>query len=295
MSDIVSHSLTLLLAALALASAGCFRSPPQVRPSVSPAPLTADGLHNVFRLTDDLYSGGSPDGEAGFASLRDLGIRTIISVDGATPAWRKAAKHGFRYVHLPIGYDGVPEGTGLRIAKAVRDLPGPVYVHCHHGKHRGPAAAGCALLALEPSFTPAQAEAWLATAGTDPKYRGLIDLPRTFRRPTRAELDAAPADFPRVAEVPKLARLMVEVDERWAALAQGRPTRDPVHEAVQLAELYHEAARLSESSAKGEAFLALMRDAESTAEELGRANGTGAAFQRSQALCSKCHTKWRDR
>ena len=290
----MSRSLTRLLAIFTLAFAGCFRSPSESRPVVDPTPVSAGGLHNVFRLTDDLYSGSSPEGDAGFASLHDLGIRTVITVDGATPEWRKAAKHGLRYVHLPIGYDGIPADTGRRIARAVRDLPGPVYVHCHHGKHRGPAAAMCALLALEPTFTPAQAEAWLAVAGTDPKYRGLIELPRTFRRPTRAELDATPADFPKTAKVPNLTRLMVEVDERWEALQRARSEGDLAHEAVLLAELYREAARLPESNVKGDAFLAVMREAESAAEELHRANGSGAAFQRSQMLCAKCHAKWRD-
>ena len=36
--------------------------------------VEATGLHNVYRLTDRLYSGSSPDGDEGFASLRRLGI-----------------------------------------------------------------------------------------------------------------------------------------------------------------------------------------------------------------------------
>ena len=36
-----------------------------------------------------------------------------------------AKKYGMRYVHLPHGYDGIPEERIAELAKAVRDLPQP--------------------------------------------------------------------------------------------------------------------------------------------------------------------------
>src|SRR6516162_6300346 len=161
-----------------------------------PAKVEAAGLHNVFRLTDQLYSGSSPEGDDGFASLQRLGVRTIISVDGARPDVERARRFGLRYVHLPIGYDGVPEEQGLRIAKAVRDLPGPVYVHCHHGKHRGPAAAAVARLCVDERCGVEQALEGMRRAGTDPHYTGLYAAPRDLRRPTKDDLDRLPDDFP---------------------------------------------------------------------------------------------------
>src|SRR5262249_601182 len=65
------------------------------------SPAEYPGLHNVFRLTERLYSGSSPEGEEGFLSLQRLGIKTIISVDGARPEVERARKLGLRYVHLP--------------------------------------------------------------------------------------------------------------------------------------------------------------------------------------------------
>lgn len=96
------------------------------------------GLHNDFRLSEKLYRGGVPIGEAGYRSLQGLGIKTIISVDGAPPDLVLARKFSMRYVQLPFGYDGCPTPTANAIVKVVRDLPGPVYIHCHHGKHRSP-------------------------------------------------------------------------------------------------------------------------------------------------------------
>src|ERR1051326_9522581 len=62
-------------------------------------PMTLPGLRNVFRVGRRLYSGAAPADEAGFRSLCALGVRTIISVDGATPDVAAARRHGLRYVH----------------------------------------------------------------------------------------------------------------------------------------------------------------------------------------------------
>jgi protein tyrosine phosphatase (PTP) superfamily phosphohydrolase (DUF442 family) len=255
-------------------------------PPPAPVPVEAAGLHNVYRLSPALLSGSQPEGDAGFASLARLGVRTVISVDGQTPDVARAERFGLRYVHVPIGYDGVPRDKAVLAAKAVRDLPGPAYLHCHHGKHRGPAVAACVLLATDPAVTPAAAGRVLRTAGTDPKYAGLIGVPRTFARPTAAEL-AAPADFPAVAEVPTLARLMVEVDERWDRLRAAPRSED----AVQLAELYREAARLPRSAG----FAGLLREAAANAEALAKSPGDWGLLTTGQRLCSRCHAKHRDR
>ena len=191
-----------------LAVAGCGRGVPT-------EPPPTDGLHNLIRVSDKLLSGSSPDGPTGFATLTALGVKTVISVDGSTPDVAEAERHGIRYVHLPVGYDGIPREQALKLAKAVRDLPGPVYVHCHHGKHRGPAACAAIQLLLDPAFTPEQAENLLREAGTDPKYTGLIGLPKTTARPAPGELDRVPSDFPKTATVPDLTRRMVAIDELW--------------------------------------------------------------------------------
>src|SRR5438067_12433059 len=123
----------VFLLSAALWAAGC--GSPAPPPKAGPVPVEADGLHNAFRLSERLYSGSSPDGDAGFASLQKLGVRTVLSVDGTSPDARLAEKYGLRYVHIPVGYDGIPREKASVIAKAARDLPGPVYVHRPHGQH----------------------------------------------------------------------------------------------------------------------------------------------------------------
>src|SRR5688500_4513824 len=63
----------------------------------------AAGLHNLWRVAANSYSGSEPHAEEGFASLAKLGIKTVISVDGARPNLEAAAKHGMKYVHIPTG------------------------------------------------------------------------------------------------------------------------------------------------------------------------------------------------
>jgi protein tyrosine phosphatase (PTP) superfamily phosphohydrolase (DUF442 family) len=301
---------------LLLTAAGCQQGTPPAPPPADPARLEAAGLHNVFRITDKLYSGSSPDGDEGFRSLRDLGVRTVVSVDGARPDLERAHRFGLRYVHLPVGYDGIPREQALRLARAVRDLPGPVYLHCHHGKHRGPAAAAVVHLCLDDSCAVATVVAEMHRAGTDPHYTGLYAAPEHVGRPTSRELDAVPAEFPEVSEVSGLAQAMVGLDERWERLKKARtagwktppnhPDIDPAHEALQLVEQYREAQRLPEVGQRPEELRRWLKDAEEKAGELEAVLRSGTtthkiedaafekAFRATESACAGCHARYRD-
>src|SRR5262249_53233573 len=152
------------------------------------------GIENAFRLSPRLYSGGQ-SGPESFAALRDLGIKTIVSVDGSQPDVEAARRVGLRYVHLPVGYDGIPRDRAVRIIKATRALPRPVFVHCHHGKHRGPTAAALCGVASE-GWSKGQALAWLKAAGTSPDYHDLFATVDRFTPPSADELTEAGDAFP---------------------------------------------------------------------------------------------------
>jgi protein tyrosine phosphatase (PTP) superfamily phosphohydrolase (DUF442 family) len=286
------------------------------RPPSDPDRVEAAGLHNVYRITDRLYSGSSPDNEEGFRALEKLGIKTILTVDGARPDVDLVHKHGMRYVHLPIGYDGVPHAQALRIAKAVETLPGPVYVHCHHGQHRGPAAAAIAHLCLDEQCGVEAVVAEMRRAGTDPHYKGLYAAPREFRRPTPEELAHVSGDFPEAVPVAALAEVMVGVDQRWDGLKLVRaagwrtppdhPDIDPPHESLQLREHYREAARLPQVQERSEEFRRWLAEAETAAQQLEQAlrgdrgqasvdaQAAERAFQGLNAACTRCHARYRD-
>jgi protein tyrosine phosphatase (PTP) superfamily phosphohydrolase (DUF442 family) len=270
---------------------------------VTPAEMVdVQGLRNVFRVTPMLYSGSGPDTEAAFASLKSLGIKTVLSVDGATPDVALAEKHGLRYVHVPVGYDGIGQSAALTMARAVQTLPGPVYVHCHHGKHRGPAAVAAIRLCLENDYTPAAANAWLEQAGTDPKYKGLVRLPTTLKRPKPGEIEAISTDFPKSATVFDLTRHMVHVAIHWEAIhaASRAGITKAESPAVLLVEDYREVKRTNLGYGKGEDFVRLVTEAEKTAQSIvdaakaGNASAFQAAIQASETLCTRCHSQYRD-
>jgi protein tyrosine phosphatase (PTP) superfamily phosphohydrolase (DUF442 family) len=275
------------------------------------APIELPGLHNVIRVSEKLVSGSSPEGDVGFESLRSLGIKTIITVDGARPEVDRARKFDLRYVHLPIGYDGISQEQANRLARAVRDLPGPIYLHCHHGKHRGPAAAAVAEFCLDAKCTAAAAIQIMKRAGTDPHYTGLIAAPNRIHHPSRDELAAAASDFPESASIPALAQAMVEIDATWDNLQAIRKADsktpkdqadlDPPHEALQLLERFREFGRRDEIRLRPEEFRKWLSDAEKSAaslEEWLRSKSAPAqlemAFQRCKASCIQCHAKYRD-
>jgi protein tyrosine phosphatase (PTP) superfamily phosphohydrolase (DUF442 family) len=279
--------------------------------------IDAPGIENLFRLSPHLLSGGQPEGEKGFETLRRLGVRTVISVDGSQPDVEAARRCGLRYVHLPVGYDGIPRDQSIRLVVAIRGLPAPVFVHCHHGKHRGPAAAAVCALATE-GWDRAQARSWLERAGTDPKYKGLFATVDGFTTPSVGELGRVTTDqLPERAEVPALVETMVEVDHIWDRLKEiqkagfrppkDSPDLDPPHEALILSEHFREASRHSEVKEKGETFARMLGTAERDARSLEEAlrgfpsspgpfalEKTKASFARVSQDCTTCHARFRD-
>ncbi|HET6406472.1 MAG TPA: hypothetical protein VFG14_01225, partial [Chthoniobacteraceae bacterium] len=94
-SKLLTFGTIIAIAAIGL---GAIASEPEPR-SVKPQPVELAGLHNAFKIDDQLYSGSSPGDEASFAELARLGVKTVISVDGSKPKLELARKHGLRYVH----------------------------------------------------------------------------------------------------------------------------------------------------------------------------------------------------
>lgn len=274
-------------------------------------PVTHVPVENLFQLAPGLYSGGGPEGDEAFAGLARLGIQTLISVDGAPPDVALARRHGLRYVHLPIGYDGVRSDRLPQLLKAVRELPGPVLVHCHHGRHRGPAAAALCAVGTA-GWTRPQALAWLGQAGTDPAYRGLHRDVTELPIPPAAETARLAPEFPEQVAQRGLVEAMVEIDaasDRLKAAArrdwQGvdHLGRAPVEAALELLEAYRELARDSQVEARGADFLAQLGQATQNATLLHARLAPTAHFEtaevteawgRVSADCKGCHRQFRD-
>jgi protein tyrosine phosphatase (PTP) superfamily phosphohydrolase (DUF442 family) len=276
-------------------------------------PVETKTLQNVFKLDAALYSGNAPEGEAAFRELAGLGIKTIVTVDGTKPNVELAHRFGMHYVHLPFGYDGLPQSRGVELAKAVQiaEATGPVYLHCHHGKHRGPTAAAVVCRALD-GWTSDQAVDFLHQAGTAPDYPGLYRDARGFRPPTGEELARVPASFPETAKTEPLVDTMVAIDQHCDALkaaqkggwkeVPGHPGASPAQMAVLMWELFHEAGRDPEIKSRGDDFATKLAAGERDADTLRKvlADDTQAAEARDAALqtmmqtCTECHKAHRN-
>lgn len=274
-------------------------------------PLKMEGVENLFQLSDKVYSGSSPEGEIAFAGLKKLGIKTIITVDGTKPDVETARKFGLRYVHLPIGYDGVPTNQAVRLIKAAETFPQPIYVHCHHGMHRGPAGAAVICEAME-NWTPEQAISWMKQAGTAANYAGLYKSVAEFRPPSTAELKKVSGEFQEKTEVSPLVDAMIEIDGRFDNLKLiqksgyqppvSHPDLSPAHEALLLNELFKELLRTPEIKRRNHDFQIKMMAAEKMTSELYSVLGQNPvekakaeeAFRNLNGACAACHKAYRN-
>ena len=273
-------------------------------------PLKAPGIDNFFQLSDRFYAGSAPEGDAAFADLQKRGIKTIITVDGAKPDVDTARRFGIRYVHLPIGYDGVPAAQALRLVKAAETIPGPIYIHCHHGLHRGPAGAAVICMALE-GWKPGQAEAWLHLAGTSTNYPGLYRSVEKFVPPSDDALKKVSADFPAKSPVSPLADVMIQVDGRMDNLKliqkagyktpSNHPDLGPAQEALLLDELFRELLRSPTVEHRPADFKSKLTEAERSAGVFHQSLATGAAggltdsaFLNLNNACTACHKVYRN-
>lgn len=278
---------------------------------VDHTPRNTPALHNLVQVTPKLVSGALPEGDAAFDELKAMGITTIISVDGAAPDVKAAESRGMRYVHIPLRYEGYTREQQLELARAVRDLPGPIYMHCHHGKHRSPAAAASAAVLLG-ELTADEGVAVMKAAGTAPTYKGLYQCVATAMVADISAIESAPAEFVPVAKVSGLVEAMVEADHAfdhlklikesaWSAPAD-HPDLVPVAEAGRLADALRIASEDHTGNPRAREFEGALVQASKDVEALEAllANGAGdvkardEVFARIGADCKACHVKYRD-
>lgn len=300
----------LALLALALLIPACGSAAPAA-PAVAATEVAErelPGVHHFRRWSERVAQGAQPEGDEAFAALKAQGITTVLSVDGAAPDVAAAERFGLRYVHVPIGYDGISPEEQAAITKAVRDSAGPVYVHCHHGLHRGPAAAAIARVAAD-GVAPEAAVAGLKASGCSPAYKGLFRDVLFFRVPDAAAL-AAVGPLPAAVKPEGVRDAMIHVNDRWDFIKESEkaawallpqfPDVSPAHEAGMLREAFREMARLPDAQGKGGQFMDWTRQSEQQAAALEAAllaedaAAAGRAFAGLKATCNACHAEWRD-
>jgi hypothetical protein len=199
----------------------------------------------------------------------------------------------------------------------VRDLEGPIYIHCHHGKHRSPAAATVACIAA--GMLPADSgKRILQTAGTSPHYRGLYASAESALPIDPAVLNRLEPHFPEKAPVPPLVEAMGQIEHAhdhlkslaandWKQL-ENHPDLEPAHEALLLREQFTEMLRTDEVLREPAEFQRLVKASESDAQRLEDVLHAWQAKKAPQptptaarkaldlvtAHCTACHKQYRD-
>jgi len=285
------------------------------------SPEDHDDLHNVYRLSQNIISGSEPEGENALIKIAAMGVKTILSVDGKVPDAETALRHGMRYVHVPIRYRGISSEELVQIAKTFRELPGPFYVHCFHGKHRGPAAAAVGRLVLDGAPRDqaiAEMRQWCGTAGD---YEGLYRTIASGDIPSPEETAAYAWSFPAAFEFKGFRHSMIEVSRThdnlkslhkisWA-VDPTHPDLDPVHEARQLAQSFEQIMALAAASDEPADFQGWLADAFESSRALHerlqskddhQSGGIAAdrlaeidrAYSAINASCKACHAAYRN-
>lgn len=333
-----TYSLRLLLPALWVLTSGCSLQEPAPKgsPAVEPplvgvhdafafagelklpqvAPEDYPDLHNLFHLSSTIVSGSEPHSEEALRRLADDGVKTIVSVDGKVPDADTAARLGMRYVHVPIQYKGMTEDELAKLAKTFRELEGPFYVHCFHGRHRGPAAAAVGRLVLDGAprgQTLAEMRQW---CGTSAKYDGLYRTLATADIPDEATTSALEWDFPAAAASPGFRGEMVIISrafehlellaERDFEVDPEHPDIDPLNEATILRDSYaaaHDTDEVRSSPLDFRDWMdASVEDTRAIVEALDAWRGgedearprAHAALDRVANTCNACHKVYRN-
>jgi len=306
--DVAALSARALVAAAVVAlGAACAHVEP-VEPRQGAAVMAKDsapGIKNMIHVTERIYSGSEPVGEEAFAALRERGVKTIVSADGKEPDVAMAKAYGMRYVHVPIGYDGVPDKAAAAAIRADAETDGNIYFHCHHGLHRGPALAAAAMQA-ETNCTPEETKRFLEMAGTSHDYHGLWASAEGY---DAARLSRLNVKLHETVSSGGMHDAMARIDRGWESVGACReagwkaparhPDIDPAHEALMLREAFREAARVDRKKRTDE-FDAWLKEAEEAAMDMhdeltvGNTTAAEATFVRMKGECRRCHGKYRD-
>ncbi len=259
----------------------------------------------ALQVSDGFYSGRAPEGASDFDSLVAHGITTIVAVDGPCPDAASAVARGVRTIHLPITYHGIPHARRVELIRAVMDARarGGVYLHCHHGRHRGPCAAAVAAIGLG-WITPDHGIALLAEAGTSSAYGGLFEAVRTTKRVSASDLESVGSEFPECEMPSDIVSAMSELDIALDQLARvdGSSGASPAALAGGISEVLRRLADTDDAQEYGAGFLAMLWacDARARALEDVLREPTVEGARRDDALtalqssCRECHARHRD-
>lgn len=283
----------------------CIANDPVLAGQSEPEPVPSNSIEAVFRIAPGFYSGGEPRGAQAFRQLSRLGVKTVISVDGSRPDLVSARANGIRYIHIPMSYGAWSPTNQWQLVAAgkLASGTGPMFIHCHHGRHRGPTAVALIGMGLN-DWSIEQALSWLKVAGTSTNYHGLFETVNQFKIPEDTQFEVIAPVFPESVIPAGIVESMLANDRTWENLkliseSSEMDKQHLVNELLLLLESFRELERLPEAREKGAAFLKQVGEAIRNSEAIhfdlvaGRPLVPSMKSQLGKT-CSGCHQRFRD-
>jgi protein tyrosine/serine phosphatase len=123
------------------------------------------GLTNVGRVAPGIFRGAQPKPE-GYATLKAMGVRTVINLRTRHGEREAVEAAGMRYVEIPMNVWKNVDPAAVRKAQSVMTDPAnqPVFVHCSRGADRAGVVAAVYRMEVD-GWSMAEAEAEMAAFG----------------------------------------------------------------------------------------------------------------------------------
>jgi tyrosine-protein phosphatase SIW14 len=123
------------------------------------------GLTNVGRVAPGIFRGAQPEPE-GYATLKAMGIKTVINLRTRHGKREAVEAAGMRYVEIPMSFLKNVDPAAVRKALSVMTDPAsqPVFVHCSRGVDRAGVVAAIYRMEVD-GWSEAEAEAELEAFG----------------------------------------------------------------------------------------------------------------------------------
>lgn len=144
------------------------------------------GLENVAEVASGIYRGSQPEGPEGWASLRKLGVKTVVSLRTLHGEKKDVIAAGLEPVEVPLVADlrGSRPPSREDVQKFLDTLRDPakrpVYFHCAFGKDR--TGTMCAIYRMEvDGWTPDEAYAEMEHFGFRDLWVSLREFVRDYK------------------------------------------------------------------------------------------------------------------
>lgn len=123
------------------------------------------GLANVGRVAPGVYRGAQPAAE-GYATLKEMGIRTVINLRTSMSEKKAVEAAGMRSIEVPMemSTDGLKAKVDRVVALMADPANRPVFLHCRQGQDRTGIVVAAYRLKLE-GWSLAEAEAEMHSFG----------------------------------------------------------------------------------------------------------------------------------